>query len=179
MPGWNIEGGTRVALRILLAESNIAAQKQGMKILASAGHDVTTVSNGLAAIKRIADFHPNVLLLDVYLPGYDGIEVCEKVKATSEMAPISVLLTAGKMEPFRAAECKKSKADGFVTKPFEAGELIVAVEKLAERIHPAEAVTSRCREVCDVCGYINQENAFACQNCDVPLPSSVMSSRRA
>jgi len=164
-----------VGLRILLAESNIAAQQLGMKILATADHDVVTVSNGLAAIARIADFQPEVLLLDVNLPGYGGIEVCEKVKATSEKAP--VLLTVGKMAPFRAEECKRAKADGFVTKPFDAGELIVAIENLAERVHPAQALTSRRREVCDVCGYVNQAHAFACEQCDVPLPSSVMSSR--
>ncbi len=202
-----------MALKILLAENNITVQKMGMNILTAAGHDVVTVSNGLAAIKSMTQSHPDVLLLDVYLPGYSGIEICEKVKAAPEMAHVSVLLTAGKIQPFRAEESIGAKADGFITKPFEAGELIATIEKLVERAHPetletiervdqlparsrltaavpsvqnsdvaASAGTSGSKsllrqgeELCDVCGYVNRDHAFACRICDVPLPSSVMS----
>ena len=169
-----------MALRILLADGNIAAQNRGRRILAAADHDVVTESNGLAAIRKIAEWAPEILLLDVYLPGYGGIEICEKVKAKSDIANVSVLLTVGRMEPFSTAECTKAKADGCLAKPYEAVELIATIEKLAERGHPAGASSrQQAREVCDVCGYVNQEYSFACQKCDVPLPSSVVSFRQA
>lgn len=216
--------------RILLADDNITAQNMGKKILSAAGYDVITVSNGLAAMNAIAKQRPDIALLDVYMPGYTGIEICENIKAAPEMDQISVLLTVGKMEPFRAEEGMKVKADGFVVKPFEARNLITAVEEL-RRAHPpnvavvphivahepspgayyrsrstdelqaSNAVTDTTQvqlqetpveplvaegttrsagphqggEMCDVCGFLNRQHAFVCEQCDVPLPSSVMS----
>ncbi len=248
----------RVGVRILLADNSMGAQNRGKKILTAAGYDVVTVSNGLAACRKITELHPDLALLDVYMPGYTGIEICEKTKATPETAKIPVLLTVSKMEPFRAEEGIKVKADGVVIKPFEANDLIEIVGRFARNGHSpelaarrddvvqeseppkhqpskntaneysvsAEAVgtaqgraqqtpaglsagkgtpcnqstpeaTKRGRwsdlsegdthqpplsrqrggEICDVCGYVNGEGATVCQQCDVPLPSSVFSFR--
>lgn len=210
-----------MTLRILLAESNITAQTMGMKILVAAGHNVVTVSNGVAAVKKITEVQLDVVLLDIYLPGCGGIEICEKMKATPQMKQISVLLTVGKMDPFRTEEGIKAKADGFIIKPFETSHLIPLVGKLAQRVRPPEAAMSPCitvpkfgnsayqpprqskgsesvdgpestvaaerapsafsrqqsEQICDVCGCVNRKDAFVCQRCDVPLPSSVTSFR--
>lgn len=114
-------------LTILLADGNTTAQNLGKRILTHAGYDVVTVSNGIAAAKKIAELHPDVALLGVYLPGYTGIEICEKMKAAPETAHIPVLLTVGKMEPFHAEDGIKVKADGVILKPFEAEDLIAVV----------------------------------------------------
>ncbi len=229
-----------MALKILLADGSMTAQNMGKKILVAVGHEVVTVSNGVAAIKKIAEVHPDIVLLDVYMAGYSGVEVCKKVKATAEMAQMPILLTVGRMEPFCAGEAIKVKADGLITKPFDVKNLITVVEKLAGCLRPPEPAASPCinvhefqvskevaadaqarpeqrppespvakaavhsqpisgpsqanrsalaargktaapafsrqqgGEVCDVCGHVNREVAFACQQCDVPLPSSVM-----
>jgi CheY-like chemotaxis protein len=233
-----------VALRILLADPSITAQKMGAKILAAAGYDVVTVSNGVAAIKKIAEMRPDIVLLDVFMAGYSGVEVCKKMKAAAETAQIPILLTFGKLEPFDAGEAITAKADGLVIKPFDDTNLIAAVEKLGGTLRAPEFPTSprhlvddfrvskestadaqartdhktpevplakaivhaeatprpseadqsapsahrvetvrpafspqRNREVCDVCGHVNQEGTFVCQQCDVPLPSSVANLR--
>jgi CheY-like chemotaxis protein len=131
-----------VALKILLADDSMTAQNMGKKILADAGYEVTTVSNGAAAVKKIAELHPDIILLDVYMPGYTGLEVCAKTKSAAGTASVPVLLTVGKMEPFRAEEGIKVKADGVIIKPFEATDLVTVVKKLAERLEtpapPAE-----------------------------------------
>ena len=119
-----------MALKILLAEGNVAAQTAGKKILLSGGHDVIAVSNGMAALKKISEAHPDIALLDVYMAGCTGVEVCKKVKASAELAQMPILLTVGKMEPFAAGEAIKIKADGLITKPFEVANLITVVEKL-------------------------------------------------
>jgi CheY-like chemotaxis protein len=227
-----------MALKILLADDDMTAQNTGKKILAAAGYDVVTVSNGVAAIKKIAEVHPDIVLLDVYMAGYSGVELCRKVKATAALAKMPILLTVGKMEPFSAEQ--GIKADGLIVKPFNVSNLITAVEKLAGRSRLPEPAASPCvnvhefqvskelaadtqarpkqkppespvsevavhsqptpepseayqsapatggkraqpsfsrqqgGEVCDVCGHVNQKGASACQQCDVPLPSSVM-----
>jgi CheY-like chemotaxis protein len=123
-----------VALKVLLADDSMIAQNMGKKILTDAGYDVIGVSNGAAAVKKLAEFIPDIVLLDVYMPGYSGLEVCERIKNSPVTAQVPVLLTVGKLEPFRSEEGMKVKADGVIVKPFEATDLITVVGKLAERV---------------------------------------------
>src|SRR5580704_6629542 len=108
----------------------------GRKILADAGYEVITVNNGSAALKKIAEQKPELIVLDVYMPGYSGLEVCQRLKEAGDTARIPVLLTVGKLEPFKPEEAKRVRADGYIVKPFEASELLSALSKLEDRIVP-------------------------------------------
>jgi CheY-like chemotaxis protein len=121
-----------LARKILLADDSVTAQNMGKKILTDAGYDVFTVSNGSAALKKVAELQPDVIVLDVYMPGHSGLEVCKRLKDDRETARIPILLTVGKLEPFKPEEARKARADAFIVKPFEATELVEAVRKLEE-----------------------------------------------
>src|SRR5436309_1184565 len=108
----------------------------GRRILADAGYEVITVNNGSAALKKIAEHKPDLVVLDVYMPGYSGLEVCQRIKDTRETARVPVLLTVGKLEPFKPDEAKRVRADGYIVKPFEASELLSALSKLEDKIVP-------------------------------------------
>jgi CheY-like chemotaxis protein len=108
----------------------------GRKILADAGYDVVTVNNGSAALKKITELKPDLIVLDVYMPGYSGLEVCQRLKDSDETAHIPVLLTVGKLEPFKADEARRVKADAHIVKPFEASELLTAITRLEDRMVP-------------------------------------------
>jgi CheY-like chemotaxis protein len=123
-----------VALRILFADDSMTAQNMGKKILSEAGYDVVAVSNGAAAVKKIAEQKPDIIILDVYMPGYSGLEVCEKVRASLDTVKTPVLLTVGKMEPYKPEDANRVKADGVIIKPFEATDLLAIVKKFEERI---------------------------------------------
>lgn len=125
-----------MARKILLADDSVTAQNMGRRILSDAGYDVTTVNNGSAALKRIAESKPDLIVLDVYMPGYGGLEVCQRLREAPETARIPVLLTVGKLEPFKAEEAKRVRADAFIVKPFEASELLTALTKLEDKIVP-------------------------------------------
>ena len=125
-----------MARKILLADDSVTAQNMGRKILADAGYEVITVNNGSAALKKIGEQHPDVIVLDVYMPGYSGLEVCQRLKEVTETSRIPILLTVGKLEPFKPEEVKRVRADGFIVKPFEASELLSALSKLEDRIVP-------------------------------------------
>ena len=125
-----------MARKILLADDSVTAQNMGRRILSDAGYDVTTVNNGSAALKKIAESKPDLIVLDVYMPGYGGLEVCQRLREAPETARIPVLLTVGKLEPFKADEARRVKADGFIVKPFEASELLTALTKLEDKIVP-------------------------------------------
>jgi CheY-like chemotaxis protein len=123
-----------LARRILLADDSVTAQNMGRRILTDAGYEVVTVNNGSAALKKIAENKPDIIVLDVYMPGYGGLEVCQRVKEAAETARIPVLLTVGKLEPFRPDEARRVGADAFIIKPFEATELLTALTKLEDKI---------------------------------------------
>jgi CheY-like chemotaxis protein len=125
-----------LARKILLADDSVTAQNMGRKILSDAGYEVITVNNGSAALKKIAEHKPDLIVLDIYMPGYSGLEVCLRLKENRETARIPVLLTVGKLEPFKPEEARKARADAFIIKPFEASELLVALTKLEDKIVP-------------------------------------------
>ena len=131
-----------MALKILLADDSMTAQKLGQKILTDAGHEVIAVSNGAAAFKQIAKVKPDLLLLDVFMPGYTGPEVCAKVRGGAENATIPVLLTVGQMEHFDPAEAEKVKADGVIVKPFVAKDLEDLVAKIEQKLKAPAAAGS-------------------------------------
>jgi len=122
----------------LLADDSVTAQNMGRKILADAGYEVITVNNGSAALKKIAELKPDLIVLDVYMPGYSGLEVCQRLKESQETSRYPVLLTVGKLEPFKPEEAKRVRADGFIVKPFEASELLSALSKLEDKIVPRQ-----------------------------------------
>lgn len=122
--------------KILLADDSVTAQNMGRKILVDAGYEVLTVNNGSAALKRIAESKPDVIILDVYMPGYSGLELCQRLKDSPETAHIPVLLSVGKLEPFKPQEARRVKANAHIIKPFEASELLTAIAHLEDAIVP-------------------------------------------
>jgi len=81
-----------VPLKILLADDSMTAQKMGKEILTTAGYEVIAVSNGAVAAKKLAE-KPDIIILDVFMPGYTGLELCEKIRASMDLAKTPVLLT--------------------------------------------------------------------------------------
>jgi CheY-like chemotaxis protein len=128
--------GNSLARKILLADDSVTAQNMGRKILADAGYEVVAVNNGSAALKKISELKPDLVILDVYMPGYSGLEVCQRLKESQETARIPVLLTVGKLEPFKPEEAQRVRAEGFIVKPFEASELLSALSKLEDKVVP-------------------------------------------
>jgi CheY-like chemotaxis protein len=127
----------RVSTRILFADDSVTAQNMGKRILTEAGYEVVAVSNGAAAVKKIAEQKPDIVILDLYMPGYSGLEVCEKIRGSMATLKIPVLLTVGKMEPYRPEDANRVRADGVIVKPFEASDLLAIIRKFEERIVPA------------------------------------------
>lgn len=125
-----------MARKILLADDSVTAQNMGRKILTDAGYEVLTVNNGSAALKRVAEHKPDLIVLDVYMPGYSGLEVCMRLKDSGETARIPILLTVGKLEPFKPEDARRVRADAFIVKPFEASELLSALTRLEDRVVP-------------------------------------------
>jgi CheY-like chemotaxis protein len=132
-----------VSTRILFADDSVTAQNMGKRILTEAGYEVVAVSNGAAAVKKIAEQKPDIIILDLYMPGYSGLEVCEKVRGSMATLKTPVLLTVGKMEPYRPEDANRVRADGVIVKPFEASDLLAIVKKFEERLAAAPPPLAR------------------------------------
>ncbi|MGA3323658.1 MAG: response regulator [Terriglobia bacterium] len=127
---------------VLVADDSPTIQKKALGILKGEGFEVETVSNGVAAIKRLAALQPVVILADVSMPGRDGYEVCEFVKKSAEHSHVPVLLVASDMEPYDEARGAQVRADGIIKKPFDPQELISLVVKFAEQCEMAAPTAS-------------------------------------
>lgn len=85
---------------------------------AEEGVDVFAVADGNAAMLKFVEVQPDIVLVDVGMPGPDGYQICEMIKQDSATRHIPVLLLVGSFEPFDQDLAERSQADGFLTKPF-------------------------------------------------------------
>ena len=116
---------------ILLADDSPTIQRRAQTILEDEGFEVETVSNGVAAIKKLPKMHPVLVLADVSMPGKDGYEVCDYVKTSADLHRVPVLLVASDLEPYDELRGAQVGADGIIKKPFAAHDLIAMVVKFA------------------------------------------------
>ncbi|HLK33373.1 MAG TPA: response regulator, partial [Terriglobales bacterium] len=133
-------------MKILLADDSVTAQNMGKKILVEAGHEVVCVSNGAAALKKVAEQGPDLVILDIYMPGYSGLEVCQRLREARNTADLPVVLTVGKLEPFRKEDAQRVRAEALIVKPFEASELAAAVARFTEIVAAKPAKKNKAKD---------------------------------
>ena len=120
-----------MARLILLADDSPTIQRRAQGILQGEGFEVETVSNGVAAIKKLPKMQPVLVLADVSMPGKDGYEVCDYVKTSADLHHVPVLLVASDLEPYDELRGAQVGADGIIKKPFAPHDLIAMVAKFA------------------------------------------------
>lgn len=99
-------------------------------LLARDGHAHTRQSHGVAALAAIRDERPDLVLLDVMLPGLSGYEIVEQMRADPSLARVRVLLMTARGSLVEKRRGLALGADGFVAKPFELAELRAEMERL-------------------------------------------------
>ena len=104
--------------RILIADDNSNIQRMAALALKDAGIEVVAVGNGEAAVRKIAEIGPDLVLADIFMPVRNGYEVCEFVKHDPRYAQTPVVLLVGAFDPFDEQEAQRVQADGVLKKPF-------------------------------------------------------------
>jgi len=104
--------------RILVADDNSNIQKMVALALKDEGIDVIAVGNGEAAMRRIPDLRPDLVLADVFMPVRNGYELCEFIKSDSRYMSTPVVLLVGAFDPLDEQETQRVRADGVLKKPF-------------------------------------------------------------
>jgi CheY-like chemotaxis protein len=118
---------------LLLADDSVTIQKVVGISFANEDIVLLTVDNGDDAIARAREARPDVILADVVMPGKNGYDVCQVIKADPSLAHIPVLLLTGTFEAFDEQRAARVGADGHITKPFEAQSLVDTVNGLLAR----------------------------------------------
>jgi DNA-binding response OmpR family regulator len=120
--------------RVLVVDDDPTVAEVVVRYLVRDGHDVECVRDGPTALRRAVDAPPDLIVLDLMLPGMDGLEVCRRLRATSTV-PI-VMLTALGAETDRLVGLETG-ADDYVTKPFSPRELALRVRSVLRRARGA------------------------------------------
>jgi CheY-like chemotaxis protein len=117
--------------KILVADDNSNIQKMVGLALKDQGIDVVAVGNGEAAVRKISDIRPDLVLADVFMPVRNGYEVCQYVKSDPSLAHIPVILLVGAFDPLDEQEAQRVGADGVLKKPFVPPDPLISMVKSA------------------------------------------------
>ncbi len=132
--------------RILIADDEFAARTALATLLRREGFEVSEAGDGASALAQCASFPPDLILLDILMPGMSGIEVCRRVKATPETRLTPVVLITGLSAREDRIEGINAGADDFLSKPIDINELmartrsLLRLKQFTDELEHAEAV---------------------------------------
>lgn len=121
------------AQKILVVEDHVDTRELLKYNLVSAGFDVAAAEDGQSALNLAAAFKPDIVLLDLMMPGMDGLEVCRHLKADPSLSRIPVIMLTAKGEEVDKIVGLELGADDYVVKPFSPRELILRIKAVLRR----------------------------------------------
>jgi len=117
--------------RILVVEDELSLRESLEYSLRQEGYEVATAADGMAALDAARTFSPDLVLLDVMLPGLDGLEVCRRLRRESDLP---ILMLTARTEEIDKVVGLEVGADDYVTKPFSMRELQARIRALLRRV---------------------------------------------
>lgn len=102
--------------------------------------DCKIVNDGEAALEMFSEFHPNLILLDLMLPGIDGYQVCREIRHKSN---VPIIMLSAKGEIFDKVLGLELGADDYIIKPFDSKELVARVKAVLRRFQPMQSSPAR------------------------------------
>ncbi len=139
-PSWAQDAGRAThAARILLVEDDQEQRRVAASGLRAAGYRVVTAESGLEAMETARLEHPDLILLDVDLPGLDGMAVCRQIKLEPALASVPVIFCTARSGLMDRMAGLTLGADDYITKPFAPTELLMRIKRLVSRAVPQPA----------------------------------------
>jgi DNA-binding response OmpR family regulator len=117
--------------RVMVVDDDVTVREVVVTYLRAAGYDVGEAADGEAALADLREERADLVVLDLMLPGIDGLEVCRRVRAKGDDVPV-IMLTALGSETDRVIGLERG-ADDYVTKPFSPRELVLRVDSVLRR----------------------------------------------
>jgi DNA-binding response OmpR family regulator len=123
-------------VRVVVIEDEPTIARAVADRLTAEGWEVSTALDGPSGVRTVAEVRPDVVVLDVMLPGFDGLEVCRRIQAD---APVPVLMLTARDDETDMLVGLGVGADDYMTKPFSIRELVARLKALLRRVRRAEA----------------------------------------
>jgi len=118
--------------RVMVVDDDLTVREVVVTYLRAAGYDVGEAADGESALDGLREHPADLVVLDLMLPGIDGLEVCSRIRAKGDDVPV-IMLTALGSETDRVVGLERG-ADDYVTKPFSPRELVLRVESVLRRV---------------------------------------------
>jgi DNA-binding response OmpR family regulator len=118
--------------RVMVVDDDVTVREVVVTYLRAAGYDVGEAADGETALDELREQRADLIVLDLMLPGIDGLEVCRRIRAKDDDVPV-IMLTALGSESDRVVGLERG-ADDYVTKPFSPRELVLRVESVLRRV---------------------------------------------
>src|SRR4030095_16248073 len=128
--------------RILVVDDEPQIRRVMRTTLTGAGYEVDDARTGEEALNKLRGFRPDLVLLDINLPGMSGLEACRTIRSDSNVAII--MLTVHNTETAKV-EALDAGADDFVTKPFSTPELLARIRAALRRVPAAQTASGKLR----------------------------------
>ncbi len=119
--------------KILVTDHDPSSTRLTEYILKQRGYQVLTAQNGLEGLRKAQNEDPDLVILDVMLPGMDGFEVCHRLRAERKTAQLPVLMLSGRAQEIDRATAFKMGADDYIAKPATPTDIINRIESLLAR----------------------------------------------
>jgi len=129
-----------MAETILAVDDDIDILDLVQMSLTADGFDVVTASNGPDALEQARAHSPDLILLDLMMPGMGGFEVMEKLKADSQTRTIPVIMLTARAQTHEKVQGLNAGADDYITKPFDLKELTARIESVLGRTRPTKYI---------------------------------------
>lgn len=123
-------------MRILVVEDQDSIRRMIEALVSARGHAVTAVSTGTRAIDVAATDPPDMVLLDLMIPGHDGFEVCRRLRADPSTRAIPVIVISAMDDPDARTRATQAGATAFYTKPFSPIALLKEIDRLGASVTP-------------------------------------------
>jgi len=133
------------APHVLLAEDDADIRALIVLKLDGIGLSVQAVADGPAALSAVAAREPDLVLLDVRMPGMDGFEVCRRMRAMPGLAETPIVMITGLASDHHAAMGLRAGATDYLVKPFSPREMMQHVVEVIHRHYPALELPPRAR----------------------------------
>jgi DNA-binding response OmpR family regulator len=131
---------TSAPRRILVVEDDRVISQAVADRFVGEGYDVVTAYDGPGGVAAYTEHQPDLVVLDVMLPGYDGLEVCRRIQADR---PVPVIMLTARVEEADVLTGLDVGADDYLTKPFRMRELVARVAALLRRVDRAAELVGR------------------------------------
>jgi DNA-binding response OmpR family regulator len=119
--------------KILVIEDDPATSRLVDYALRHEGYQVITASNGLVGIRKVQEEKPDLIILDVMLPGMDGFEICHRLRSEPATAELPILMLSAKAQEIDRNTGVKVGADDYLAKPADPSEIVSRVGSLLAR----------------------------------------------